>query len=196
MTNLDAYLDKFSESGKRVLEEALAESRRRNQNYISVEHVLNALSGVETELFNSTMSDLSIDPRSVRLSVEKRLENSRHHAGTGFRIAPETTYLFKCSMDRARSQGRRIIEASDMFYVLTIDRGSPLNDILQNLGAAYDEVLQAALTRIRKHELASPENRELSIERIDAEIERLKQKISALETEKREMLDRDDEPKN
>jgi ATP-dependent Clp protease ATP-binding subunit ClpC len=159
MTDLDAYKDKFSESGKRILDGALQESRRRDQNFISVEHILNALAEEETELFNSTMRDLSVDPRSVRLSVEKRLENSRQHTGKGFRIAPETTELFKRSMDRARSQGRRIIDASDIFYVLTTDERSLLNDILQNLGVGYEEVSQTARIRIRKREQEEEKHR-------------------------------------
>jgi ATP-dependent Clp protease ATP-binding subunit ClpC len=159
MTDLDAYKDKFSETGKRVLDGALQESRRRDQNFISIEHILNALAEEETELFNATMRDLSVDPRSVRLSVEKRLENSRQHTGKGFRIAPETTELFKRSMDRARSQGRRIIEASDIFYVLTTDERSLLNDILQNLGVGYEEVSQTARTRIRKREQEEEKHR-------------------------------------
>jgi ATP-dependent Clp protease ATP-binding subunit ClpC len=159
MTDLDAYKDKFSESGKRILDGALQESRRRDQNFISIEHILNALAEEETELFNSTMRDLSVDPRSVRLSVEKRLENSRQHTGKGFRIAPETTELFKRSMDRARSQGRRIIDASDIFYVLTTDERSLLNDILQNLGIGYEEVSQTARIRIRKREQEEEKHR-------------------------------------
>ena len=83
MTDLDAYKDKFSESGKRVLENALGESRRREQNFVSIEHILFALAEEENELFNATMRDLTIDPRSVRLSIEKRLENSRQHIGKG-----------------------------------------------------------------------------------------------------------------
>jgi ATP-dependent Clp protease ATP-binding subunit ClpC len=152
MTDLEAYKDKFSESGKRVLESALSESRRRDQNFVSIEHILYALAEEESELFNTTMRDLSIDPRSVRLSVEKRLENSRQHIGKGFRIAPETTELFKRSMDRARSQGRRVIEASDIFYVQASDERSLLNDILQNHGISHEEVSQTARTTIRKRE--------------------------------------------
>ncbi|NJM52467.1 MAG: hypothetical protein HC846_03160 [Blastocatellia bacterium] len=125
MTDLEAYKDKFSESGKRVLENALSESRRRDQNFVSIEHILFALAEEESELFNLTMRDLSVDPRSVRLSVEKRLENSRQHIGKGFRIAPETTELFKRSMDRARSQGRRVIEASDIFLCSSQRRTKP-----------------------------------------------------------------------
>jgi ATP-dependent Clp protease ATP-binding subunit ClpA len=152
MADIDAYKDKFSESGQRVLETALNESKRRDQNYVSIEHILHALAFEEDDLFSSTMRDLAVDPRSVKLLIEKRMEAGRQHAGKGFRIAPETTELFKRSMDRARSQGRRIIDASDIFYVLSNDERSVLNDVLQHLGVPSDEVAQTARTRIRKRE--------------------------------------------
>jgi ATP-dependent Clp protease ATP-binding subunit ClpC len=152
MTDLEAYKDKFSDSGRRVLDGAMNESRRRDQNYISIEHILQALADEEAELFNSTMRDLSIDPRTVRLLLEKRLESTRAHTGKGFRIAPETTDLFKRSMERARSQGRRVIDGSDIFYVVSTDERSLLNDILQNLGVPSDEVAQTARTRIKTRE--------------------------------------------
>lgn len=159
MTDLEAYKDKFSESGKRILENALNESRRREQNFVSIEHILYALAEEENELFNETMRDLSVDPRSVRLSVEKRLENSRQHLGKGFRIAPETTELFKRAMDRARSQGRRVIEASDIFYVQASDERSLLNSILQNHGLSYEDVAQTARNTIKKREQEEEEVR-------------------------------------
>ncbi len=152
MADIDAYKDKFSESGRRVLESALDESKRRDQNYVAIEHILHAVAKEEDELFTSTMRDLAVDPRSVKLLIEKRMANGRQHTGKGYRIAPETTELFKRAMDRARSQGRRVIEGSDIFYVLSNDERSVLNDVLQNLGVPSDEVAQTARTRIRKRE--------------------------------------------
>jgi len=152
MADIDAYKDKFSDSGRRVLETALDESRRRDQNYVSIEHILHAVAREEDDLFTSTMRDLAVDPRSVKLLIEKRLDSGRQHSGKGFRIAPETTELFKRAMDRARSQGRRVIDGSDIFYVLSNDERSILNDVLQNLGVPSEEVAQTARTRIRKRE--------------------------------------------
>lgn len=152
MADIDAYKDKFSDSGRRVLEAALDESRKRDQNYVAIEHILHAVVREEDDLFTSTMRDLAVDPRSVKLLIERRLDSGRQHSGKGFRIAPETTELFKRAMDRARSQGRRVIDASDIFYVLSNDERSILNDVLQNLGVPADEVAQTARTRIRKRE--------------------------------------------
>lgn len=152
MADIDAYKDKFSESGQRVLETALNESKKRDQNYVAIEHILHAVANEEEDLFTSTMRDLAVDPRSVKLLIEKRMEAGRQHSGKGFRIAPETTELFKRAMDRARSQGRRVIDGSDIFYVLSNDERSILNDVLQNLGVPSEEVAQTARTRIRKRE--------------------------------------------
>lgn len=152
MADIDAYKDKFSESGQRILETALGESKKRDQNYVSIEHILHALAFEEEELFSSTMRDLSVDPRSVKLLIEKRMDNGRQHSGKGYRIAPETTELFKRAMDRARSQGRRVIDSGDIFYVLSNDERSVLNEVLQNLGVPSEEVAQSARTRIRKRE--------------------------------------------
>jgi ATP-dependent Clp protease ATP-binding subunit ClpA len=152
MTDLEAYKDKFSDGGKRILEVALNESRKRDQNFVSIEHILHAISDEERGLFDEMMRDLAVDPRSIRLAIEKRLENSRQHIGKGFRIAPETTELFKRAMDRARSQGRRVIDTGDILYVLTTDERSLLSEILRNHGIDTEEVSQVARTRIRNRE--------------------------------------------
>ena len=46
MVDLGAYKDKFGDSGQRVLEYALNESRRRDQNFVAVEHILEGGAGV------------------------------------------------------------------------------------------------------------------------------------------------------
>src|SRR5215213_8108819 len=120
MVDLGSYKDKFGDSGQRILEHALDESRRRDQNFVSVEHILQALTVEEPDMFNSAMRELSLDPVVVKMAIEKRLSNSRQqHVGKGFRIGPDTTDLFKRAMERARLQGRKTIEATDIFEALS-----------------------------------------------------------------------------
>ncbi|HEV3468778.1 MAG TPA: Clp protease N-terminal domain-containing protein, partial [Pyrinomonadaceae bacterium] len=148
MIDLGTYKDRFAESGQRVLEHAVQESRRRDQNYIAVEHILNGLASEEADLFNSTMRDLSLDPRSVKVLIEKRLENSRYqNVNKGIRIAPETIELFKKAMERARAQGRKTIEATDLFMALSQDETSALMGVLRNLGANPESVVEQVRAR-------------------------------------------------
>jgi ATP-dependent Clp protease ATP-binding subunit ClpA len=153
MIDLGTYKDRFAESGQRVLEHAVQESRRRDQNYIAVEHILNAIAVEEGELFNSAMRDLSLDPRSVKVMIEKRLENARYqNVNKGIRIAPETIELFKKAMERARAQGRKTIEATDLFMALSQDENSALMFVLRNLGANPESVVEQVRARVRTRE--------------------------------------------
>src|SRR2546428_2064910 len=151
MADLEAYKDKFSESGQRVFQNALTESRRRDQNYISVEHIISALSKEEPDLFNSTMRGLALDPVMVAGAIERRLDGARQHVGKGVRIAPDTTDLFKRAMDRARSHGRKTIEATDLFEVLS-NSDTLFVEVLRNLGAKPEAVVEHVRTSVDERE--------------------------------------------
>src|SRR2546427_12765096 len=151
MADLEAYRDKFGESGQRILENALGESKRRDQNYIAVEHIIHALAREESELFNSTIRSLAIDPDTVRRTIDKRLDNARQHVGKGFRIAPDTTDLFKRAMERARSRGRKTIEATDIFDVLS-KYDSLFVDMMRGLGANPESLVEHVRVNVTEHE--------------------------------------------
>src|ERR1044071_8263375 len=151
MVDLGAYKDKFGDSGQRVLEKALGESRRRDQNYITVEHIIHALAQEEADLFNSTIRSLAVDPDAVTSAISRRLDNARQHVGKGFRIAPDTTYLFKRAMERARSRGRKTIEATDIFDVLSKD-DSLLVEVLRGLGANPESVIEHVRANVDERE--------------------------------------------
>src|SRR5574341_115567 len=151
MVDLGAYKDKFGESGQRVLEKALGESKRRDQNYITIEHIIHALAQEESDLFNSTIRSLSVDPDAVTQVINRRLDNARQHVGKGFRIAPDTTDLFKRAMERARSRGRKTIESTDIFEVLSRD-DSLFVEVLRSLGVKPEMVASSVKTNIDERE--------------------------------------------
>ena len=152
MVDLGAYKDKFGDSGQRILEHALTESRRRDQNYVSVEHILEALIHEEPDMFNSTIRDLSLDPVLVKMAIDKRLETTRpQHLGKGFRIAPDTTDLFKRAMERARAHGRKTIEATDIFEALA-NNDSLFVEVMRNLGANPESIAENVRVQVEKRE--------------------------------------------
>jgi ATP-dependent Clp protease ATP-binding subunit ClpC len=152
MVDLGSYKDKFGESGQRILDHALSESRQRDQNFVSVEHILEALMHEEPDMFNSTMRELSLDPIIVKIAIDKRLDGSRQqHVGKGFRISPDTTDLFKRAMERARAQGRKTIEATDIFSALT-NHDSLFVEVLKNMGANPDAVAENVQAQVSKRE--------------------------------------------
>src|SRR3954470_6625538 len=158
MIDLGAYKDKFGDSGQRILEHALNESQRRDQNYVSIEHILHGFATQEADLFNQTMRDLYVDPRMVKMSIEKRLDSGRQHVGKGFRIAPDTTDLFKRAMERARARGRKTIEATDIFDVLS-KYDSMFLDVMRSLGANAESVVEHVRANVDERELKEEQYR-------------------------------------
>ncbi len=103
-------------------------------------------------MFNSTMRDLSLDPIVVKIAIDKRLDTGhQQHVGKGFRIAPDTTDLFKRAMERARTQGRKTIEATDIFEALT-NYDSLFVDVLRNMGANPQTVAENVRAQVQKRE--------------------------------------------
>ena len=152
MVDLGSYKDKFGDSGQRILDHALSESRQRDQNFVSVEHILEALMYEEPDMFNSTMRELSLDPIVVKIAIDKRLDGTRQqHVGKGIRISPDTTELFKRAMERARAQGRKVIEATDIFSALT-NYDSLFVEVLKNMGANPDLVAENVQAQVNKRE--------------------------------------------
>jgi ATP-dependent Clp protease ATP-binding subunit ClpC len=152
MVDLGTYKDRFAESGQRVFEYAMQESKRRDQNYIAVEHILHAFITEEAELFNSAIRDLSLDPFHIKMQIEGRLDNNRfQHVGKGLRIAPETIDLFKRAMERSRAQGRKTIESTDLFMALAQD-GGILSGMLRTLGADSEALTENVRARVRLRE--------------------------------------------
>lgn len=159
MVDLGAYKDRFGDSGQRILEHALNESRRRDQNFVSVEHILQALTVEEPDMFNSAMRELSLDPIVVKMAIEKRLSSSRQqHVGKGFRIGPDTTDLFRRAMERAKTQGRKTIEATDIFEALS-SHDSLFVDVLRGMGASPEAVVENVRAQVQKREQEEEQNR-------------------------------------
>jgi ATP-dependent Clp protease ATP-binding subunit ClpA len=136
MSKLEIYRDRFAESGWEVFEQAIDEAKRRGQNYVGVEHVLHALAQLKMELFSSmlrTLSNNSDAPTMLSELIEERVGNAPKHTGQGVRLAAETIDLFKRTLDLVRFNGRRRIEATDLFIKLLMEEQSLLLELLRQL---------------------------------------------------------------
>jgi ATP-dependent Clp protease ATP-binding subunit ClpA len=120
MKNLAVYQDKFAESGLKVFEHAIEESRRRNQNYVFLGHILVALAAEDGGSFKYQLGKLRAnhglmaDVVPADEAVEKILELSPKHEGEGIRIGPDTKKFLRRAIKIARANRREKIEAADL----------------------------------------------------------------------------------
>jgi len=120
MTNLEVYQNKFAHSGWRVFEYAVEESRRREQNYVSLGHILVALGAEDTGTLKLDLQRLRAawtppgESIAAEVSADKLLKYSPRHNGQGVRIGPDAKQFLRRAMAIARSNGRQKIEAADL----------------------------------------------------------------------------------
>lgn len=152
MLDLGPLTDKFSESGQKVIYRAIEESRRRDHNFLSVEHIFTALGEVENGLFTEILRSINVEPQMVSQMLEQELAKSRQYVGKKMYIADTTRELFNRSLKRARQQGRQTIESFDLFATLFADPAGSPAEILRRLGADPNLAMEKIVQEVRQRE--------------------------------------------
>ncbi len=126
MIDLGAYKEKFAESGLRIFQRAVDEARRRNQNYVSIGHIIQAVALEDAAAFGGFLENLRVLHTSksglaplVEMKIEELVESSPRYEGRGVRLDPGTIKLLKRALRKAREQGRERIEAIDLIQLFT-----------------------------------------------------------------------------
>jgi ATP-dependent Clp protease ATP-binding subunit ClpC len=154
--DLGSMTDKFSETGQKVIYRAIEESRRRDHNYLSVEHIFTALGDIENQLFHEAMQSVGLEPRAVVHLLEQELIKNRQYIGKKMYITDTARDLFNRSLKRARQNGRQQIESFDLFVSLFADPAGVPAEILRRLGVdpqnAVDTISRSIRTREEQNE--------------------------------------------
>ncbi len=151
MIDLEIYTDKIAEGGKRLIRKAYEEARSRDHNQLAPEHLFLSIAEVERPFFNEVMQSLNLDPQVVIQALETKLDQ-RDYLGRGMKISEPLRTLLSNALKHSREQGRRLIEATDLFYALFGDTHSYPVDLLRRLGADREMVMRKIATRVRSHE--------------------------------------------
>jgi ATP-dependent Clp protease ATP-binding subunit ClpC len=151
MIDLEIYTDKIAASGQRLVRKAYEEARARDHNQLAPEHLFISVAEVERPFFNEVMQSLNLDPQVVIQALETKLDQ-RDYLGRGMKISEPMRTLLSNALKHSREQGRRLIEATDLFYALFGDTHSYPVELLRRLGADREMVMQKIATRVRSHE--------------------------------------------
>ncbi|HVF48731.1 MAG TPA: Clp protease N-terminal domain-containing protein [Pyrinomonadaceae bacterium] len=140
MEDPKTFRERFAEGGWRVLERAIADARRHQLDYVSLEHLIGALGFAEANLFDAIMLDSGVDAREMRALLETRSKCGLQHRGGGVRLAPEVNDYLKRAWRRVRVSRRQGIEATDIFVALAEDKRGLFVEMLRSFGADVDRV--------------------------------------------------------
>ncbi len=123
MNSLAVYQNKFAPSGFQIFERAIAEARRRNQNYVSLGHLLIAVDAEDGGSFRNhlkrlrALHNLEAELKPFENGIERIMESMPKHEGEGVRIGPETKKFLRRALTIARANQREKIDAADLLSV-------------------------------------------------------------------------------
>ncbi len=152
MFDLGTMTDKFSESGQKVVHRALEESRKRDHNFLAVEHIFSALEEIERQLLTDAITAVGVDPSAVGQLLEVELGKNRQHVGKKIHVTETTRELFKRALNRARQGGRQTIESFDLLASLFADPTGIPADILRRLGADPNRATELISQQVKVRE--------------------------------------------
>lgn len=147
-----AYKSKFSESGWRVFERSIEESRRAGQNYISVEGMLKAFASEESDIFDALLRDIHIDVPKFKALLNERIKNIPRNTSDGVRIDPELNEVFKRAREIARANSREAIESMDILISMSQDEMGTFIKTLTSLGAQPYTIIIEVRALVASHE--------------------------------------------
>jgi ATP-dependent Clp protease ATP-binding subunit ClpC len=143
MQEFSQFSDWFSESGQRVMKQAVEESRRREHNFITPEHIFIVIAEVERPFFNEVMESLNVDPQVVINELDSKLAVPKQYTGKRIKLTDSTRELLTAGLRQARKGGRLTIEAYDLFQALFDDRNDRTSvRILRKFSAEPEIVLE------------------------------------------------------
>src|SRR5262249_21539566 len=142
---LGQMVDKFTESGQKIIRRALEESRKRGHNHLSIEHVFLALCDSEIGLVEEAAKAAGVLPlQTILQALGEELTKLKSYPGRKMYIGDTTRDLFNRALKRVRHDGRQQITSADLFIGLFEDSQAVPTLIMRRLGADLDKMRTAA----------------------------------------------------
>src|SRR5512136_2611137 len=127
---------------QQTLQAAVAEARRRRHEYVTLEHLLHAMTKdkVASEVLLACGADLRLLERELEEYLDRTLESA------GSAQDPEQTAAFQRVLQRAawhvQGSGRTELNAGDVLVAITRERGSHAVYLLEKQGVRRLDILQ------------------------------------------------------
>ncbi|MHC5034494.1 MAG: Clp protease N-terminal domain-containing protein, partial [Planctomycetota bacterium] len=139
--------DKFTERAQKVVKYARQEAQRMGHQRIGTEHLLLGLVREGTGVAATVLQRLGIEPKRVRLEVEKMVKSGPGliSAGRNLEVAPRALKAFEYASEEAKRLGNNFIGTEHLLLGLLREEEGIAAQVLLNLGVELEEVHEAVL---------------------------------------------------
>ena len=175
--------DRFTEKAKKVISYAKQEAQRLGHEYIGTEHLLLGVLREGTGMAYTILQRLDVDPKRVRLEIEKRVRDSKDVVGAGkqFPFAPRARKAIESAVEEGKRLGQNYVGTEHVLLGLFREKNGIAAEVLESLGVEYEDVQEELI------ELLGPELDEEDEE--EEQEEDSKSKTPALDSFGRDMTE-------
>jgi len=116
--DLTNYKDRLAERTQAMINLAMEESKKRQQFYVSVEHLFLAFITVEKEFYNDLTRALGIERKLIEDLLKEHLNNSKYFVTRGVKFLPEATAVLQIAWENIRGEGRQMVMPVDVLHAM------------------------------------------------------------------------------
>ncbi len=158
--------DRFTEKAKKVTNYAKQEAQRLGQEYISTEHLLLGVLREGTGMAYTILQRLDVNPKRVRLEVEKRIKRNADAVSGGrhFPYAPPARRALEYAIEEAKRHGQNYVGTEHILLGLLRESDGLAAQVLESLNVDTEDVSEE-LTELLGPELGGEEEDESAGER-------------------------------
>lgn len=137
--------ENLSPEATQILALARQESENLQHSYLGVEHIFIALTKVENGVTQSTLQQLSLDPKQVRDAMRRFAGSSDgHRYWEGIRLTPRCETMLKLAGNEASSKEKALIEEKDLLLGILKEGESIPVRVLQKMGISGPRMIGVA----------------------------------------------------
>ncbi|MCW2943989.1 MAG: class stress response-related ATPase [Actinoallomurus sp.] len=141
--------ERFTDTARRVVVYAQEEARLLDHSYIGTEHILLGLLHDDTETAVQVLTAIGADLQAVRGQVEEIIGRGQDLPAGDIPFTPRAKKVLELSLREALQLGHNYIGSEHILLGLLREREGVGAQVLERLGAGFDELRQSILTLLR-----------------------------------------------
>jgi ATP-dependent Clp protease ATP-binding subunit ClpC len=148
--------ERFTDRARKIMQLANQEAQRFNHEYIGTEHILLGLIQEGTGVAANVIHDLHVDPRKIKLEVEKLIQCGRHPLTLGkLPHTPRAKSVIQRAMQEARDLNHNYVGSEHILLGLLREGEGVAAVVLNNCGVTWEAARSQTLALLG-HETCSP----------------------------------------
>lgn len=140
--DFDFLRERLSPEAMRIFSASIEESRLRNHNFLSEDHILLAICKKERKLLQDTVCKHALKLEDFTAETKTLLDSTKPYVGRSFKMTPELKRTLRTAWEGVAETEPRRIETFDLLDAIQKNGTAAAWGIVQKIGLPSDEFHQ------------------------------------------------------